>query len=406
MSTPRIEPGLLRIFRWYVAIRLALLFLVLWSNQENSDPTNPRFPEPGIFMFGILLLLLISPQAKRVLGRTYLPVALVIASIAPVVESAVNIEGRLDAGMTTNQALADYWMPFFLLFVPLLLIAWQYRYRSVLVFVAGTTFLDLAATIPLIETQTTNVAELSLLVVGRGLLFAFVGLFIVKLMSAQKEARRSLASHSATLEHLATSRERNRLARELHDTLAHSLSGIAVQLEAVKSIWNYDPDHAQEMVTQALESARGGLGEARRAIHALRASSLEELGLEAALTQLGEQIAERSGIDVDVTLADNLGKLDPDLENAVYRIADESLTNVARHSEAELATLDLRRRGGQIRLEVTDNGLGFNVNGRVPDGHSGIKGMTERAEMVGGSLAIASHRGAGTTVRFEVAPWK
>ena len=406
MGSPRIEPGLLRIFRWYVAIRLGLLLLVLWANQENPDPTNPRFPEPGIVMFGILLLLLVSPQAKRVLGRTYLPVALVIASVAPIVESAVNIEGRLNAGMSTNDALADFWMPFFLLFVPLLLIAWQYRYRSVLVFVVGTTLLDLAVTIPLVETRTTNVAELSALIVGRGLLFAFVGLFVVKLMGAQKEARRSLSSHSATLEQLATSRERNRLARELHDTLAHSLSGIAVQLEAVKSIWDDDPDQAQDMVTQALETARGGLGEARRAIHALRASSLEELGLEAALTQLGERIAERSGIAIDVTCADNLGELDPDVENAVYRIADESLTNVARHSGAELATVDLRRRGGQVRLEVTDNGIGFNNNGQAPDGHLGIKGMTERAEMVGGSFAISSRPGAGTTIRFEVTPWK
>ncbi|MDJ0496716.1 MAG: sensor histidine kinase [Acidimicrobiia bacterium] len=406
MSSPRIEPGLLRIFRWYVAIRLGLLLLVLWSNQENADPTNPRFPEPGIVMFGILLLLLVSPQAKRVLGRTYLPVALVIASIAPIIESAVNIEGRLEAGMTTNEALADFWMPFFLLFVPLLLIAWQYRYRAVLVFVIGTTLLDLAVTIPLVETQTTNVAELSALIVGRGLLFAFVGLFVVKLMAAQKEARRSLAAHSATLEHLATSRERNRLARELHDTLAHSLSGIAVQLEAVKSIWDDEPEQAAAMVNQALESARDGLGDARRAIQALRASSLEELGLEAALAQLGERTVERSGIAVDVTYADNVGDLDPDVENAVYRIADESLTNVARHSGAELATVDLRRRGGRIRLEVIDNGVGFDANGQAPDGHVGIKGMTERAEMVGGSVAVASRPGEGTTVTFEVAPWK
>ena len=406
MSSPRIEPGLLRIFRWYVAIRLGLLLLVLWSNQENADPTNPRFPEPGIVMFGVLLLLLVSPQAKRVLGRTYLPVALVIASIAPIIESAVNIEGRLEAGMTTNEALADFWMPFFLLFVPLLLIAWQYRYRAVLVFVIGTTLLDLAVTIPLVETQTTNVAELSALIVGRGLLFAFVGLFVVKLMAAQKEARRSLAAHSATLEHLATSRERNRLARELHDTLAHSLSGIAVQLEAVKSIWDDEPEQAAAMVNQALESARDGLGDARRAIQALRASSLEELGLEAALAQLGERTVERSGIAVDVTYADNVGDLDPDVENAVYRIADESLTNVARHSGAELASVDLRRRGGRIRLEVIDNGVGFDANGQAPDGHVGIKGMTERAEMVGGSVAVASRSGEGTTVTFEVAPWK
>lgn len=406
MRSSTIEPGLLRVFRWFVAIRLGLLALVLWSNQQNPDPANPRFPEAGIFFYGILLLLLVSPQAKRVLGRTFLPVALVLASVAPIVESAVNIEGRIDAGLGLNEALADYWQPFFLLFVPLLLIAWQYRYRSVLVFSVATTILDLGSIVPLVEGENADVAVLTIVVVGRGLLFAFVGLFVVKLSKAQKEARRSLATHSTTLEHLATSRERNRLARELHDTLAHSLSGIAVQLEAVKAIWEDNPDQAHAVVEQALESARGGLGEARRAISALRASPLEELGLEDAIRQLGEATIERSGVAVAVTIGDTVGDLDPELENVVYRIADESLTNISRHSAASSATVDLVRRGGTIRLEVADDGAGFDTDSPVPDGHIGLKGMSERAEMVGGTLELSSAPGTGTTVRFEVSPWK
>ena len=225
-------------------------------------------------------------------------------------------------------------------------------------------------------------------------------------MSAQKQARRSLTTHSATLEHLATSRERNRLARELHDTLAHSLSGIAVQLEAVRSIWDDDPDKARAIVGRALEDARGGLGEARRAIHALHASSLEELGLRAALQQLGDTTSERSGIAVEVTVGDKVQDLPPELENAIYRVADEALTNVARHSDAESAGVALVRRGGRIRLEVRDDGTGFDRSAEVPDGHVGIRGMRERAEMVAGSLAIASQSGEGTTVTFEVNPWK
>jgi signal transduction histidine kinase len=406
MRSSTIEPGLLRIFRWFVAIRLGLLALVLWSSQQNPDPSNPRFPEAGIFLYGILLLLLVSPQAKRVLGRTFLPVALVLASVAPIAESAANIEGRLDVGMSINDALADFWMPFFLLFVPLLLIAWQYRYRSVLFFAVASTVLDLGAILPLVEGENADVAALTGLIALRGLLFAFVGLFVVKLSKAQKEARRSLATHSTTLEHLATSRERNRLARELHDTLAHSLSGIAVQLEAVKALWEDDPDQARTMVEQSLESARGGLGEARRAIQALRASPLEELGLEAALLQLGADTADRAGVAVDVTVGSKVGELDPELENVVYRIADEALTNVSRHSAASQATVALVRRGGKIRLEIADDGSGFDVNAPVPDGHIGIKGMTERAEMVGGMVELSSEPGSGTTVRFEVSPWK
>ena len=406
MRSSTIEPGLLRVFRWFVAIRLGLLAVVLWSNQQNPDVANPRFPETGIVLYGILLLLLVSPQAQRVLGRTYLPVALVIASLAPIAESAANIEGRLDAGMSVNQALEDFWMPFFLLFVPLLLIAWQYRYRSVLFFSVATTLLDFASIIPLVEGRNADIAALTGLIVLRGFLFAFVGLFVVKLSKAQKEARRSLTTHSTTLEHLATSRERNRLARELHDTLAHSLSGIAVQLEAAKTIWDDDPARAREIVDQAHDSARDGLGEARRAIHSLRASPLEDLGLKGAMELLGATAAERAGMSVEVTVGDSVGKLDPELENVAYRIADEALTNVARHAEADRATVDLCRTGGKIRLEVTDNGNGFDPAAPVTDGHIGVRGMTERAEMVGGNLLLSSTPGGGTTVTFEVSPWK
>ncbi|MDJ0952124.1 MAG: sensor histidine kinase [Acidimicrobiia bacterium] len=405
MRSSTIEPGLLNVFRWYVAIRLSLLAIVAWSNQQNPDPTNPRFPEVGIVFFGIMMIMLLWPRLQRMMGRAYLPVLLVLASIAPIAESAANVEGRLDAGMSINDALADYWIPFFLLFVPLLLIAWQYRYRAVVVFAVGTTLLDMGSILPLVETETTNVAELTALIVARGLLFLFVGLVVVKLSKAGKEARRSLAVHSTTLEHLATSRERNRLARELHDTLAHSLSGIAVQLEAVKTLWDEDPTQARTMLDQALRDARSGLGEARRAIQTLRASPLEDLGLAAAMAELGETVAARNGIQVTTTIGDKLGDLDPELENVVYRIADEALTNVSRHASAATATVDLRRKSGKVKLRVSDDGVGFDVAAPAPDGHIGIAGMRERAEMVGGSLEISSGD-HGTTVAFEVSPWK
>ena len=405
MRSSTIEPGLLNVFRWYVAIRLSLLGLVAWSNQQQPDPTNPRFPEAGLVLFGILMILLLWPRAERSLGRAFLPVTLTLASIAPIVESAANVEGRLDAGMGVNDALADYWMPFFLLFVPLLLTAWQYRYRAVLLFAVGTTVLDMGSIIPLVERETTDIAMLSVLLVGRGLLYAFVGAFVVKMAGAQKESRRSLAVHSATLEHLATSRERNRLARELHDTLAHSLSGIAVQLEAVKTLWDDDTIKARQMLDRALVDARGGLGEARRAIQTLRASPLEDLGLTAALHQLGDVYADRHDLDITVDIADKVKDLDPELENTVYRIADEALTNVARHADAAHATVELRRKSGKIRLLVADDGRGFDPARDAEDGHIGIKGMHERAEMVGGSLDIDSGED-GTIVRFEVSPWK
>ena len=104
MRSSTIEPGLLNIFRWFVAIRLSLLVLVAWSNQQNPNPTNPRFPEAGIFFFGMLMIMLLWPRLQRAMGRAFLPVALTIASIAPIVESATNIEGRLAAGMSIDES--------------------------------------------------------------------------------------------------------------------------------------------------------------------------------------------------------------------------------------------------------------------------------------------------------------
>jgi len=392
------------VFRWYVSIRLGLLLLVLGSLRRNPNPGNPRFPQSGILLFGLLALLLFWPAVQRRLGRAFLPVALTVASAAPIIESAATIKGRLDAGLGVNAAFVDYWQPFFLLFVPLLLIAWQYRYRAVLFFAIVTTFLDLALIVPLVEGRNAALDLLGGLVLARGLLYAFVGLFIVKLVGAQKQARRTVAIHGATLERLATSRERNRLARELHDTLAHSLSGLAVQLEAVRTLLDDDPDEARAMLDRSLQSARDGLGEARRAIQALRAVPLEELGLAGALEQLGSAAAVRSAMKVTVSVGPGIDDLNPELEQAIYRIADEALTNAARHSGGSQATVEVTRTGNLVRLLVGDDGVGLDSTTAVVDGHIGMQSMRERAEMVGGALTVFGDR--GTTVRFEVSPWK
>jgi len=237
---------------------------------------------------------------------------------------------------------------------------------------------------------------------ARGVLFAFVGLFVVKLVAGQREARSTLEAHAVTLEELATVRERNRMARELHDTLAHSLSATAVQLEAVKSLWDTDPAKAKKMLAESLDGARTGLSEARRAIQALRASPLEELGLAGALRHLGSAVEARSSLAVECAVDNHLGEIAPHLEQAIYRIADEAITNAARHSRAGSVAVQLDAKGRHLVLEVRDDGEGFDPAAAVPDGHVGIAGMRERAHMVGGSLAVESNPGGGTTVRFEV----
>lgn len=401
MATPAIEPGLLKVFRWYVLIRLGIAVLALWTVRQETDPTNPRFPGAGVLFFGLLAVLLVWKAPQKRLGRWFLPLALALATLGPIIESAANVRGRLDAGLAPSEALVDYWIPFFLLWVPLLLVAWQYRYRAVLAFAAASTLLDLALALPPLQEAGGDVGVVSGLILIRGLLFAFVGLFVAKLVAGQREARRVLAERGTTLEALATSRERNRLARELHDTLAHSLSAVAVQLEAVRSLWDTEPVRAQAMLDDALRGAREGLGEARRAISALRASPLEERGLVGALDLLATTAEGRTAVRVTFA-AEDPGNVDPIVEQAVYRIADEAVTNAVRHAGAGAVAIGLGRVGGRLQLEVRDDGKGFDPRRHEANGHHGLVGMEERAAIAGGSLTIESQPGAGTVVRFEV----
>lgn len=395
----RIEPGVTRLLRWYVGVRLALLVLVALGNRGDNPPDPPQFPAPGIVLFGVLLLVLVWPEAERRLGRLHLPLAITLATIAPIVDAVANIDRRLDLGLSPNDALADYWVPFFLLFVPFILTAWQYRYRWVLVFAAASTLVDMFALAAVFQSYEINLDTLAALLLARGFLFAFLGFFVSKLIARQRDLRADLGAHAATLERLATGRERNRLARELHDTLAHSMTATAVQLEAVEALWDADPDRARDLLRQALTGTRSGLDDARRAIEDLRASPLEEHGLAGAVARLARSLGDRSGIEVICEVDDRVDGLPLAIEQAVYRVADEATTNVERHSSATRVGVVLALRKGEVVLVVEDDGIGFDP-GAVPPGHHGIVGMRERAEMIGGTLDIGPGPSAGTVLRM------
>jgi signal transduction histidine kinase len=157
---------------------------------------------------------------------------------------------------------------------------------------------------------------------------------------------------------LAVTQERNRLARELHDTLAHSLSAVAVQIEAAQALSEVDAAAGHKMLEQALQTTRGGLTDARRSLHALRSSPLEDLGLALALRDLAESVAARAGLKLDLQISPNLENLRPEIEQCLYRVAQEALTNVARHARAGSVRVALAGENGQVRLAVSDDGCG------------------------------------------------
>ena len=211
-----------------------------------------------------------------------------------------------------------------------------------------------------------------------------------------------LTQYATTIERLAVSHERNRLARELHDTLAHTLSAVSVQVEALNKQLERDPDSAKDTVKQLRELTRSGLKESRRALRALRASPLEDLGLALGMQQLVDTTTERSGMTITLQILGDLDELRSEVEQSVYRITEEALNNTTRHAQAKQVAVMVDYRGAGLELIITDDGIGFDPDAAAEDGHYGLMGMRERAMLCNGQLSIESQPGAGTTVRLTI----
>ena len=203
----------------------------------------------------------------------------------------------------------------------------------------------------------------------------------------QRSARRVLAAQEA---------ERVGIARDLHDEVGQLLTGVLLELN---SIAEAAPEHRRE-IDGTKEAVRRALDEVRRISSELRPEMLEQLGLVSALTELTTTFGRVSGIDVERDFDPSLPKLAPETELAVYRIAQESLTNVARHSNASGVTIALERGPDSIVLSVGDDGRGF--DGSSPEEHGGLRSMRERALLVDGALAIKESPRGGVEVRLEV----
>ncbi|HEU4848214.1 MAG TPA: GAF domain-containing sensor histidine kinase, partial [Rubrobacteraceae bacterium] len=193
--------------------------------------------------------------------------------------------------------------------------------------------------------------------------------------------------------------ERNRLAREIHDTLAQGLTATALQLESADALLDAGSEKAHEPLRRALSLTRSNLEEARRSVLDLRASPLEGRPLSEALKALVERWEAETGIAARYGAVNGSRPLPPSVEAALYRICQEALTNVARHAGAERATVRLVATPDRVRLAVEDDGRGFDAAG-VPEDRHGIVGMRERAEVLGGTLEASSGPGEGT--RIEV----
>ncbi|HQE93185.1 MAG TPA: sensor histidine kinase [Anaerolineae bacterium] len=223
-----------------------------------------------------------------------------------------------------------------------------------------------------------------------------------KLLRELEVAHRDLADHAARIEELTLAAERQRMARELHDTLAQGVAGLILQLEAADShLTQGRAERAQSIVQQAMARARATLADARRAIDDLRVVP-SAADLADALRHEVTRFTEATGLPctLDLMLPDSVSG---DVCEHIVQIVSEGLTNVARHARAQHVWIDGKEAEGWLVIEIRDDGVGLNPAAALTQaGHYGLIGMRERTHLAGGTLEIASVPGNGTRLTLRL----
>jgi signal transduction histidine kinase len=405
-----VEPGLIRVFKLFVFLQVVLFVSLVALDGLLFDFFTPLIRARNIlsiFVWSVLFIYLSVPRFHKLLKRYYLPIALIVTSVFPMISNQPVLRLTIEKNMPA--IVFSVWQLLPALFVPLVLISWQYPFKVVLVFCAYTGLFDFYLLTSVSKSVYIPLWIVMGLVTSRTISFGVVGYMITNLMKNQRAQREALqhanlqlVKQAEALEHLTVTRERNRLARELHDTLAHTLSGMAVNLEAIKTMIPSRKKEVQKMLDHSLFEARKGLQDTRRALRDLRSTQLEDLGLHNALQYLLRRATERGEMDYSSHFPDRMPDLLPDEEQSIYRIVQEALENIIRHAKATKIEFYFNTIGSHGYLMIIkDNGTGISNAGLDGEEHFGIRGMQERAESIGAHFEITNEKGVGTQVLLK-----
>lgn len=230
-------------------------------------------------------------------------------------------------------------------------------------------------------------------------------LFLTWLLALNRRVKKQTALIAEQIESNATLEERNRIARELHDTLSQGFSGVGYQLASVSNHLTADPDKARKKLDAARQMVEHSLVEARESLIGLRVpAGAESLDFPNATLAAAKTRCEEAEVDFE---AEREGwredsKLPPETAYACHRIVLEAVTNALRHSGAARVRVSLAEDAGRARITVADDGRGFSTADRAPEGHFGLQGMRERAQQLGAALAVQSAPGQGTSVELSL----
>jgi signal transduction histidine kinase len=421
----QIEPGIIKTFRMYALIRFilgiitAILIIFIKSNLTTlSEQRRILFDLkiPDIYLNGplinfnllvlvslgfsaLLLLYLHSAILKNKLNNAYIPIGLLLAV------------GTIIYEKQFFSPLNFLWQQSVFIYSLAIITAWQYSYKTVFISSISYFFLNLLFEISRFKHIPNDVTDPEfqrrLFRFGESLpeliSLLFIGLIINRLIESQRQHRQQLTQAyqqlektNETIEELTINRERARLSRELHDILAHTLSGLSVQIQAILVAFDLNPAKAKTMLENSVTTIDSGLKETRQALKNLRPSFVDELGLVYAIKTKAENLAQQNNWHLELTLPNQQIDLPENVESTFYRIFQESLTNIIKHADTDHVAIALNKIKNKIILNITDNGKGYNLS-HTTEG-IGIKGMKERASLIDATLEIHSQIDQGTAI--------
>lgn len=403
----------LGILRFLIALKLLIVLAVVLLVGTQASWDVALIVAPSLVATALVGAAAWLTPLERALGARYMPILLGAAIVEQNSEYVYfEIIRPLQtffmppafAGFLADTRRAEM---FFLVLVLTVLAAWQYGFRGALwssVF-AGTLHLTISLVAMVFDwVPRMSVVFVPFQIILLVLVTYIVGLLVEKQRAQQRElesAHRQLQQFAATTEQLARARERNRMARDLHDTLAHSLTGLIVQLQAARSLLPHQLADAAQQLARAEQTARTGLEETRLAIRDLRASPIASLGLLGALKQEIAVFEQTSAATVTLAAHAPLADLSAAQEEALWLIVQEALENITRHANATRVTISLRGEPNEVTLTIADDGVGFDPR-VVPPNHFGLVGMRERLALVGGALRVTSALGQGTCIECRL----
>lgn len=223
-----------------------------------------------------------------------------------------------------------------------------------------------------------------------------------RLITELQHAYRELAAAREHEAELAALKERERIARDMHDSLGHALVSLSVQLEAAQRLYKKDPERASAQMDEMKAMTRQSMDALRRTLAGLRAPGLGDRPLRQAIQEMSIAVSQRSGVAVSCDVAPEVDHLNPALAEEVWGVTQEALTNIEKHAQARHAEVWVDVAPNALRLRVCDDGIGLPPDALSKAGHYGLRGMRERVEGVGGALTVSRNAHAGTCVEASI----